>query len=510
MSALEKPNSLEEEIALLKAENAELRTMLAQQQEQLAWFKKQLFGAKSEKFLDPLGNQMDFPGMDLPKESEGCEERPVKAHTRKKRRSTEEDKIAFPEDLPKETSILDIPEEEKICPETGERLEKIGEVVIQKLGFKPGNFFIKEFIKPKYASKKRPEMGIKIASSPEGLFLKSKADESLLAQIITMKFADHLPLYRIQEIFEREHVKISRQILSDWVIRAGEVLYCLYERMKLHILSHSVLFVDESPVRLLVKGKKKTQQAYMWVYVGGGGLDPPYSVFEFCLTRSHEYPKRTLAGYKGYLHSDKYGAYESLAKTTEIIWCPCMAHARRYFLAAKTGDQEFCKYVLRKIRYLYMFERVAKHRSAEERLQIRKEKEKPIIEDLILKVKEKLLKGKHLPKSKYREALVYFAGLSPFIENYLSNAEAQLDNNTAERRLRCLAIGRKNWMFLGSEGGGQATAVLLSLVQTCRHLNINPREYLEDILKRIMSHPASKLDELLPDQWQKNRTLTAS
>ena len=500
MSMLKNPNNLEEENTLLKQENSQLR-------EQLFWFKKQLFGAKSERFIDPSGNQLDLPGIDLPKEEDLREEEPKPSRKRRKRRSTKEDTIDFPDDLPKETVFLDVPEKEKICPETREPLQKIGEVVIQKLAFKPGNFFIKEFIKPKYASKKHPEFGVIIADSPEGLFSRSKIDESLLAKIITMKFADHLPLYRIQEIFQRDKVKISRQTLSEWVISAGQALLSLYERMKTRILEHNVLFTDETPVKLLVKGKKKAQQAFMWIYTGGGGVDPPYSIFEFCRTRSHEYPKRTLAGYKGCLHSDKYGAYEALAKTAEITWCPCMAHIRRYFLEAKTGDQEFCKYVLRKIRYLYMFEKVAKCRIAEERLQIRQEKEKPIIRELVLEVKAKLVKGNHLPKSKYRKALGYFMGCSPYLENYLSNPWAHIDNNISERRIRCLAIGRKNWMFVGSEDGGQATAVLLSIVQTCRHLSINPQEYLEDVMRKIMNYPMNKLDELLPDQWQKNRTL---
>lgn len=501
MSMVKKPNNLEEELTLLKQENVHLR-------EQLSWFKKQLFGAKSERFIDSSGDQLDLPGIDLPAEENLREEEPKPARRRRKRRSTKEDTINFPEDLPKETIFLDVPEEEKTCPETGEPLQKIGEVVLQKLAFKPGNFFIKEFIKPKYASKNHPEFGVITADSPEGIFPRSKIDESLLAKIITMKFADHLPLYRIQEIFERDQVKISRQALSEWVISTGQALLPLYEIMKKRILEDDVLFTDESHVKLLVKGKKKAQKAFMWIYTGGGGgLDPPYSIFEFCCTRSHEYPKRTLAGYKGYLHSDKYGAYEALAKIAKITWCPCMAHIRRYFIEAKTGDQEFCKYVLRKIRYLYMFEKVAKRRMAEERLQIRQEKEKPIIQELVLKVKAKLVKGNHLPKSKYRKALGYFMGCSPYLENYLSNPWAHIDNNISERRIRCLAIGRKNWMFVGSEDGGQSAAVLLSIVQTCRHLGINPQEYLEDVMRKMMSHPMNKLDELLPDQWQKNRAL---
>ncbi len=484
----------------LEEKNAYLEGVVLQLQEQINWLKKQLFGKRSERLITGE-DQLEFPGMDLPNEE--YEEQEVKGHTRrKKRRSTEEDKITFPEDLPKETILLDLPEGKKVCPETGEVLEKIGEEVTQKLAFKPGSFFIKEFIKPKYVSKKAPELGIMSAPVPEGIFLKSKADESLLAHVITMKFGDHLPLYRIQEILERDGVKISRQTLSHWVLHIGENLIPLYDAMKKYILSHPSIFVDESPVGLLIKGKKKVHQSYMWVYVGGKGFDPPYRLFEFCFNRSYQHPLKTLEGYEGRLHSDKYGAYEELAKKEKVIWCPCWAHIRRYFLEAKGGDQEFCKDVLRKIRYLYMFERVAKSRSKAERLKVRQEKEEPIIDALIKKVKDKLIQGKHLPKSKYQKALVYFSGLIPYLKNYLSDAESQIDNNVAERAIRPLAIGRKNWLFVGSEKGGQATATLLSLVQSCRNLKINPREYLDDVLRRVMSHPASKIDELLPDQWK--------
>ena len=144
-------------------------------------------------------------------------------------------------------------------------------------------------------------------SCPEGIFLKSKADESLLSHIITMKFGDHLPLYRIQEILERDGIKISRQTLSCWVLRIGENFIALYEAMKKQILNHPVIFVDESPVNLLCKGKKKVHRSYMWVYVGGKGVDPPYHFFEFCFNRGYHHPLKMLNSYKGKLHSDKYG-----------------------------------------------------------------------------------------------------------------------------------------------------------------------------------------------------------
>ncbi len=505
---------LKSEKAALKKENEELKGELARLKEenlvlkeQNAWFKKQIFGKKSERFLSE-SDQLEFPGMEMPEEEEVEQE--VKGHTRKQRKSTEEDKLTYPEDLPKETLLLDLTEKEKTCPYTGEPLKKIGEEVSRKLAFKPGSYFIKETIRPKYVSPTHPELGVITAPVPEGIFLKSKVDESLLAHIVTMKFGDHLPLYRIQEILEREGIKISRQTLSYWVVKIGENLSPLYEEMKQKIFKSSTLFVDESPVKLLVKGKKKAHEAYMWIYVGGGGLDPPYRLFQFCLNRRHQNAFFQLKDYQGILHSDKYGAYETLAKQGHLTWCPCWAHIRRYFVEAQGGDQVFRNQVLQKIRYLYMFEKIAKKRSSEERTKIRLEKEGAIIDALIRQIQEKLLKGKHLPKSKYKKALEYFCRLTPYLKNYLFNAEAQIDNNVAERAIRPLAIGRKNWLFVGSEKGGKGAATLLSLVQTCRNLKIHPREYLEDILKRIMSHPATQLEELLPDVWAKTQSLPSS
>lgn len=178
---------------------------------------------------------------------------------------------------------------------------------------------------------------------------------------------------------------------------------------------------------------------------------------------------------------------------------------KNVYTYAESGDPQFRKWVLRKIRYLFMFERVAWHRSEEERVKIRLEKEIPIIDEIIQAAKKKLYDGKLLPKSKFRTALGYLVSLIPYLKSYTLDPWARLDNNAAERAVRPLAIGRKNWLFVGSEDGGIACAVILSLVQTCRALRINPQEYLEDILRRIMSYPNNQLNDLLPENWLSSR-----
>jgi hypothetical protein len=316
-----------------------------------------------------------------------------------------------------------------------------------------------------------------------------------------------MPLYRICEELQRHRITISRKLLSQWVIRCGMALMPLYKEMKKLILQSGNIFIDETPVK--IQEKVKCNTGYMWVIVGGHGADPPYRIYDFRENRCHDNVIDILSDYRGNLHSDKYGAYERLGQLKIVNWCPCYSHIRRKFFEAETGDPIFRQWVLRKIKYLFMLERVAWARSPEERLRIRQEQEIPLIEELITKIKGKLTDGRILPKSKLREALGYFCGLIPYLKNYTKCARARLDNNVAERAIRPLAIGRKNWLFFGSIEGGEAGAVILSLVQTCRGLGINPMEYLEDVMRRLMSHNAQKLHELLPDQWQLRRKTQA-
>ncbi len=487
-------------------ETTALKDEIKYLKEQLEWFKKQLFGQKADKFADIKNEeQLCFKGFDhlaiLPPE----EKQTISPHERKKRKPNGQDKITLPKDLPIVCQILDISEDEKLDPETGDALVKIGEEISSKLAHKPGSYYIKQIIRPKYALKERSEEGVFTAQLPEALLNRCQADESLLADILVKKFADHLPLYRQSEMLSREGINISRQILCQWVMRAGLALKPLYHAMLSRVLESGNVFYDETPIDMLSPGKGKTHQAYMWVIVGGKSSDPSDRIYDFCTNRCHYNAAELLKGYHGVLHSDKYGAYEALANKKQLIWCPCWAHIRRKFVEAESGDPPFRDWVLRQIRYLFMLEKVAWARSEKERLRIRQEKEIPIIDRLISAIKDKLINGKILPKSKFKEALGYFCGLIPYLKNYTGHAFARLDNNVAERAVRPLAIGRKNWLFVGNEIGGEAAAIILTLIQSCRAIGANPREYLEDIMRRLMAHNSTKLHELLPDEWLKAR-----
>lgn len=483
---------LSHEEALLK--NFQLENRVAELETQLEWFHRYLFGKKSERNVSQINKeQLVFEGFEV-EEPKKEETKTIPTHERKKPNRNGQDKITLPPDLPVEQTIIDLPEKEKKCPETGETLVKIGEEVTHKLAFKPGSYFIKEFIRPKYAHPKKEELGIFTAELPSSIIPRCRADESFLATVITQKFADHMPLYRISEMFERNGLKISRKLLSQWVTRIGLELEPLYNEMRRKIMNGQTLFIDESPLKM--QEKKKAKQVYMWVLASEDG----YRLYDFRESRCHDHAFEILKGYKGVVHSDKYGAYEVLAQQKRIIWAPCWAHIRRKFFEAQT-DSSFREWALDKIQDLFLLEREVWNISEEERLKIRQEQAVPLIEELTERIKNRLLEGKDPPKSKLRQALGYFCGLIPYLKNYTEHANARLDNNTAERAVRPLAIGRKNWLFVGSPNGGKAAAVLFSLVQTCRNLEINPQEYLEDIMRRIMDHSAQRLDELLPDQW---------
>lgn len=499
-------DTLKNENEFLRNSNDALKQTNTHLQEQLAWFKRQIFGKKSERIVSELNSQQFLiPGCEAieitPKEDIDV----IPSHQRRKPNRNGQDAISLPSDLPVETIVLDLPEENKICKETGAPLVRIGEEVTLKLAHKPGSYFIKEIIRPKYAHPTQEEAGIMTHELPSFILPKCRADESLLAEVVTKKFADHLPLYRISEIMSREEICISRKLLSQWVVRLGQTLVPLYELMLDKILKSKNVFIDESPVKILKS--KKCDLGYMWTLVGGEGSDPPYRIYDFREDRRYDNVLQMLAGYDGVLHSDKYGAYENLAKAKQIVWCPCFAHIRRKFFEAEMGDSSFREWMLSQMKLLFELEEQAWKLTAEERLKIRLEQEAPLIDEMIKRVKERLIQGSLLPKSKFKEALGYFCSLIPYLKNYTLYPNARLDNNVAERALRPLAIGRKNWLFFGSAEGGRSAAVLLSLVQTCRGLGINPREYLEDLFRRFMDHPANRLDELLPDTWNTNRRL---
>jgi transposase len=513
IDSLKKAN---EQIEQLRLHNEELTKklhasqrqtkMLQHQVEQLL---KRLYGRRSEK-LDP--NQLMFDPLilealnqpetdskllcELPVDAKPAPQKSNKTSRRHPGR------IPIPEHLERVEIVLDIPEEEKICPETGKPLKKIGEEVSEKLEYRPGKLIVNVYKRPKYASADSmaaSDVGIITAPMPDHPIEKCKADVGLLSYIIVSKFADHLPLYRQNGIFEREGVEIPRATLTSWTLQIYDAISPLENVLKKAVLERDVLFTDDSIIPLQVKGNGRVKKARLWTYVGGG-IDPPLVVYDFSHDRSKKRPLDFLDGYHGYVHADAYSGYDELFKREGIMEVGCWVHTRRKFDEALSSRPEEATEVMARIAQLYKIEAECSEMTDAERCNIRKQYSKPNIDTIFVRLEE--LKAVTLPSEPLRKALDYALNQRKALYRYLEDGRLKPDNNTAENAIRPLALGRKNWLFAASDRGARATALFLGLIQSCKACDVNPWEYFNDMLRRIMSHPVSRLSELLPDQWK--------
>jgi len=477
---------------------------------------KALFGPRSERIVDTVNDgQGVFEALikevdELNRQLEQVQQaetpaKPVAAAAepkkRKPRRNLEE---LLPDDLPQEEIVVDVPEEDKVCLETGDALVKIGEERVKKLAFKPGSYFVKVFVYPKYASKANPSQGVIQAPAVDGALPGGVFDESFMASVILDKCGLHLPLYRQEERLRSLGINISRQTLCYLYMRGAEVLRPIYDAMKKDVIGRGVIFTDDTPVLLLLKGKGKTVQGRMWVYVGGGA-GPPYRVFEFTVDRRKKRPLEFLKGFRGFIHADAYKGYDDLFRQDGVVECGCWMHVRRKFKESEDAPPELRERILRLIRGIYHYERILKNKTADVILAVRKERTEPLVDRIFHVAAEAICAGAVLPQSNFAKAVGYMQTLGPALKTFIGDARLRPDNGESERALRPLAIGRKNWLFAGSENGGDATGILLSLVQSCRVLDIEPFEYLTDVLKRVNGHMASRVHELLPHNWQAAR-----
>jgi transposase len=511
-------NSADLQAALAKErhEKAELQATVIHLEQRIRLLEKALFGPRSERFVDTTANgqgvfeQLLQEAETLTRELEEQKQEEaavVPAETasdpkkRQPRRSLED---LIPDNLPQQEIIVDIPEEDKICLETGEPLVKIGEERVRKLAFKAGSYFVKVYVYPKYASRVYPQQGVLQAPAVEGALRGSVYDESFIASVIFDKCGMHLPLFRQEERLHNLGIDISRQTLCYLYMQGANVLKPIYDEMKNDVLSRGVIFTDDTPVRLIVKGKGKTVQGRMWVYVGGGA-GPPYRIFEFTIDRKKARPKEFLKGFKGYIHADAYKGYDDLFRQEGVFECACWMHVRRKIFEAEDAPPELRLLLLRLIRGIYRYERVLKGKPAETILAVRKERIAPLIDRIFSAAAEIIRVAAVLPASNFAKAIGYMQTLGAALKTFLYDARLKPDNGESERALRPLSIGRKNWIFAGSQAGGDATGILLSLVQSCRVLDIDPLEYLTDVLTRIGAHNSHRVHELLPHNWLEAR-----
>jgi transposase len=477
-------------------------SMLQHQVEQLL---RRLYGRRSEK-LDP--NQLMFDELILEALDQPVPPPPpellVEEKTERKKPHTvnrrHPGRIPIPEHLERVEIVLDIPEEEKLCPETGKPLKKIGEEVSEKLEYRPGKLIVNVYKRPKYASPdSTTTVGVITAPMPDHPIEKCKADVGLLSHIIVSKFADHLPLYRQDGIFEREGVTIPRGTQSSWILQTYEAIRPIGDELKRAVLASDILFTDDSIIPLQVKGNGRVKKARLWVYVRGGP-GPPLMVLDFSLDRSKKRPLDFLDGYKGYVHADAYSGYDELFRLEWIIEVGCWVHARRKFDEAASSRPQEATEVLARIAQIYKVEAECAQMTPEQRRGIRDQRSRPILDGIFKRLEE--LNPAVLPSEPLSKAINYALNQRDALYRYLEDGRLKPDNNTAENAIRPLALGRKNWLFAGSERGARATALFLGLIQSCKASGVNPWEYFDDMLRRIMGHPVNRLRELLPDQWK--------
>jgi transposase len=509
MTSLEEANKLIEQKDL---QIQELTKQLLSSQRSLKMLQNQveqllgrLYGRRSEK-LHPdqlMFDSLLMEGMEQPATAtEPLAELPAKEQKRKpkakKRRHP--GRVPIPEHLERVEIVLDIPEEQKVCAQTGKPLKQIGCEVSEKLEYRPGKLIVNVYKRPKYASPDTMASGgVITAPMPDHPIERCKADVGLLSYIIVSKFADHLPLYRQNGIFEREGVDIPRATQSSWIMQTYEAIRPLEAALKEAVMETDVLFTDDSVIPLQVKGNGRVKKARLWVYVRGDP-DPPLTVFDFSPDRSKKRPLNFLSQYQGYVHADAYSGYDELFRKDGITEVGCWVHARRKFDEAVSSRPQEATEIMSRIAQLYELEGACREMAAEDRYRMRQQRAVPIIDGIFERLEA--LKGKTVPSEPLRKALDYALNQRQALHRYLEDGRLKPDNNTAENAIRPLALGRKNWLFAGSERGARATALFLGLIQSCKACDINPWQFLDDVLRRIMGQPINRLRLLLPDQWR--------
>jgi len=477
--------------------------MLQNQVDQLL---RRIYGKRSEKMHPDqlMFDSMVIQGVEQSLDPEPLVELPPQSTPLKKKpkadRNNHPGRIPIPEHLEKVEIVLDIPEDKKVCPETGKPLKQIGCEVSEKLEYRPGKLIVNVYKRPKYASPDSTvPVGVITAPMPDHPIEKCKADVGLLSYILVSKFADHLPLYRQNGIFEREGVDIPRGTQSSWIMQVYEAIRPLGDVLKGAVLETRVLYTDDSIIPLQVKGNGRVKKARLWVYLRGDP-DPRLAVYDFSPDRSKKRPLDFLAGYQGYVHADAYSGYDELFRKEGIVEVGCWVHARRKFDEATLSRPQEATEVMARIAKLYLLEKQCADMGAEDRRRFRQEHARPVIGGVFDRLEQ--LKGETIPSEPLRKAVDYALNQRMALCRYLEDGRLRPDNNLAENAIRPLALGRKNWLFAGSERGARATALFLGLIQSCKACEVNPWEYFNDILRRIMNHPVNRLRELLPDQWK--------
>lgn len=404
------------------------------------------------------------------------------------------------ENLPVTTQVYELSAQERICPCCGRERKEIGADESWQIEHIPGGFERLHHIRKKYAclgcerAGENPQM--EVAAKPEAAIEKGMAGPGLLAYIVTSKFSDYLPLYRLEDIFERQGFEISRATQSIWCGDVADLVEPLYELMGERVRQSHVVATDDTIMPMQSEGK--TKSARMWVYVGDQAH--AYNVFDFTLNRGRDGPKYFLQGYQHVLLADGYGGYDGVVAGNQITRAGCWAHARRKIIDAEKVAPEIAREAVELIGALFRVESRAKDFSVEQRLALRREKSAPVL----AKLREKLLEWKEqlLPKHPMAEAINYAVNQWAELNVFCSDGAVPLDNNGSEREMKRIVLNRKNSLFVGNPRGGRTAAILASLTSTCRRHEVDPQLYLTQLLMNLPQAKASELPDWLPDQWK--------
>lgn len=505
---------LRQEVELLRDEREQFLEQLQQKsreidglQHQLQQLLRRLFGRSAEK-IDPkqlvlfetILNQLAPPTPALEAPPAPAPQPSTNGHGRRR----------LPADLPRQKVIHDLPEDQKPCPCCGKTRYVIGQETSEQLDYVPAKLTVIEHVRLKYAcraceanaSEDGPQMVT--AEKPLSPIEKGLAAPGLLAYVMVSKYSDHLPLHRLEHILARHGIEIARSTMCDWAAQCAALLRPLYDRMIGEVLQSRVIHTDDTPVDVLDRSRTQTRTGRFWVYLGD--KLHPCTVFSYTPDRSRDGPVQFLKGWSGYLQADAFGGYDGIyagqagGHVTEVA---CWAHARRKFYDARHSDAATSTQALAFIRLLYDVEVEAKEMPAPQRRSLRQEKSVPRLAQFRawLESQQAARGGPVLPKSPMGQAITYALNQWDALGVYTTDGDLAIDNNASENALRRVAIGRKNWIFCGSDNGGHTAAVLFTLMATCQRHRVDPFVYLRDVLTRMPATPVNELDRFLPDRW---------
>jgi transposase len=511
LAAFQQATQLERRVVESEQQVAELNRVLGEtstsyellQQEhaatldELAWYKRWAYGRRRERFEEGEGQghlfalDANMPASDDAAEPSSSDDGiDVQGYCRRrKKREIDWDK------LPQIRHEHDLPEEEKICSCCGRPMDRIGEDVTRELELQPAKLEAHIHVRPKYACR-CCKKGVCAARLPQRPIPGGIAGPGLVAEVIVSKFGDHLPLYRLEDILVRSGVYISRSTLGDWVRFAAELFLPLHELQRQRVLQSTVMWTDDTPVTV-IGGLQGSFQGHFWAYLG---YEHPYSVYDFTKSHARDGPARFLQTFTGYLHADAFTGYDAifLGSHTAVQEVACWAHARRKFFDAVKSYPRESHQALEWIRQLYDIEDRSRTWLPEARRQLRVAESIPVLDKMEAYLAQ--LARTVLPKSSLAKAVSYARNQWVALRRYTEDGRLTIDNNVSERTLRHQAIGRKNWLFLGSEAAGPRAAVLCTILAGAKRHRIEPWSYVRDLLLRLHADD-QRLDELLPDRW---------